>query len=47
MVNPETFRTDLQALEKNSKNMSLKIYNFSTLHKYKDATCIVQEVSQI
>lgn len=36
MVNIGTFRTALKAMEKNYKNMSAKIYNFSTLQKYKD-----------
>jgi hypothetical protein len=31
MVNAETFRTALKAVGKNSKNMSSKIYNFSTM----------------
>jgi hypothetical protein len=31
MVNAGTFRTALKAGEKNSKNMSSKIYNFSTM----------------
>jgi hypothetical protein len=29
--------TALKAVEKNSKNMSLKIYNFSACKKYKNA----------
>jgi hypothetical protein len=33
MVNPGTFRTTLKAMGKNSKYMSLKIYNFSTMEK--------------
>ena len=36
IINTVTFRTALKAVEKNSKNMSLKIYNFSTMQKYKD-----------
>jgi hypothetical protein len=32
-----TFRIALKAVGKNSKNMSLKKYNFSTMQKYKDA----------
>jgi hypothetical protein len=36
LVKAGTFRTALKAVEKNSKNMSLKIYNFSTMQKYKD-----------
>lgn len=35
MVNPETFRTDLKAVKRNSKNVSSKIH-FSTMQKYKD-----------
>ena len=31
MVNTETSRTALKAVEKNSENMSSKIYNFSTM----------------
>jgi hypothetical protein len=31
MVNAETFKTALKAVGKNSKHMSLKIYNFSTM----------------
>jgi hypothetical protein len=30
------FRTALKVVEKNSKTMSLKICNFSTMQKYKD-----------
>jgi hypothetical protein len=30
------FRTALKAVEKNSKSMSSKIYNFSTMQKCKD-----------
>ena len=37
MVNTVTFRTALKAVEKSFQNMSLKIYNFSTMQKYKDA----------
>jgi hypothetical protein len=33
MVNPGTFRTALTAVEKNAKNMDLKMYNFSTMQK--------------
>jgi hypothetical protein len=33
MVNAGTFRTALKAVDKNSKMVSLKIYNFSTIHK--------------
>ena len=33
MVNAGTFRAALKAMEKNSKNMSSKIYNFSTMQK--------------
>jgi hypothetical protein len=31
MVNAETFRTALKVVGKNSKNISSKIYNFSTM----------------
>ena len=31
MVNTVTFRTALKAVGKNTENMSLKIYNFSTM----------------
>ena len=37
MLNSGAFRTALRAVEKNSKTMSLKIYNSSTMQKYKDA----------
>jgi hypothetical protein len=37
MVNAGTFRTALKAMEKNSKNRSSTIHNFSTMQKYKDA----------
>ena len=33
MVNTRTFRSALKAVEKNSKNMNSKIYNFSTMQK--------------
>jgi hypothetical protein len=33
MVNARTFGTALKAVGKNSKNISLKIYNFSTMQK--------------
>jgi hypothetical protein len=33
MVNAEIFRTALKGVENDSKNMSLKIYNFSTMQK--------------
>ena len=33
MITSGTFRTALKAVEKNSKNMSLKIYNFSAMQK--------------
>jgi hypothetical protein len=33
---PGTFRTALKVLKKSSKNMSLKIYNFSLMQKNKD-----------
>jgi hypothetical protein len=33
MVNTGTFRKALKAVERNSKNNSLKTYNFSTMHK--------------
>jgi hypothetical protein len=36
MGNTETFRAALNAAERNSKNLSSKIYNFSTMQKYKD-----------
>jgi hypothetical protein len=36
MVNTGTFRTALKAVEKDSENISLKIYNFSAMQKYKD-----------
>jgi hypothetical protein len=35
MVNTGNFRTALKAVEKNSKNMSSEICNFSTMQKYK------------
>jgi hypothetical protein len=41
MVNSGTFRTVFKAVGKNSKNPSLKIHNFSTMQKYKDAIKIV------
>jgi hypothetical protein len=31
MVNPETYRTALNSVGTNFKNMSLRIYNFSTM----------------
>jgi hypothetical protein len=37
MINAETFRTNLKAVEKNPEIMSSRIYNFSTIRKYKDA----------
>jgi hypothetical protein len=37
MVNTVTLRTALKAVGKSSKYMSLKIYNFSTMQKHKDA----------
>jgi hypothetical protein len=33
MVNTVTLRAALKAVEKSFKNMSLKIYNFSTMQK--------------
>jgi hypothetical protein len=33
MVNTGTLRTTIEAMEKSSKYMSLKIYNFSTMQK--------------
>jgi hypothetical protein len=33
MVNAGTFRTAHKAMEKNSKNMNSKRYNFSTMQK--------------
>jgi len=33
MVNVRTFRIAIKAMEKNSKNMNSKIYNFSTMQK--------------
>jgi hypothetical protein len=37
MINTGTFRTALKAVGKNSKNVSLKIDNFSIIRKYKEA----------
>jgi hypothetical protein len=37
MINAGTFGTVLNAMGKSSKYMSSKIYNFSTMQKYKDA----------
>ena len=37
MENAGPFRIALKAMEKNFKTMSSKIYNFSTMQKYKDA----------
>jgi hypothetical protein len=31
IINTETFRKALKAVEKNSENLSSKIYNFSTM----------------
>lgn len=36
LVNAATFRTALKAMGKNSENKSSKIYNFSSMKKYKD-----------
>jgi len=36
MINSGTFRAALTGVGKNSENMSLKIYSFSTMQKYKD-----------